>query len=127
MQRYSQPGERKTAAIKEFPVAQNIHKVRQFIGLTFHFVKNYADIARPLTELLKKNKPWEWTEKQNQALEALKQALTERPILAIYHLEFKTEVHTDASSHGLGGMLLQYSKEGRLHPVQYYSKPLPFI
>lgn len=52
-----EPGEFKFAAVSQFPVLSNIHKVRQFIGLCSYFTKfihNFAIMARPLTELKKK-------------------------------------------------------------------------
>lgn len=106
------PGERKVKAIHDFPTPINVRNIRQFIGLTGyfrHFVKNYADMARPLTQLLRKdemNENWEWSERQDTAFRQLKRALVERPILGIYYPKLQTKVHTDASSHGIAGMLL---------------------
>lgn len=50
------PGRDKTRAVNEFPTPENVHQVRQFLGLTGyfrHFVKDYSSIAKPLTNLLK--------------------------------------------------------------------------
>lgn len=118
------PGENKTKAIATFQTPKNIHQVRQFLGLTGffrNFVKNYAEVARPITALLKKNNPWNWTSAENEAFDNLKAKLSERPILLLYNPEAKTEVHTDASKLGLGGILMQYHND-KLHPVAYYSR-----
>lgn len=48
--------------------------------------------------------------------------MTPSPVLAIYSPRRETELHTDASSHGFGGVLLQRQDDGRLHPVAYYSR-----
>lgn len=120
-----QPGEVKTRAVKEFPTPTQVHQVRQFVGLASYFrkfVKNFALIARPLTELTKKNVPWRWENEQQAAFECLKEELCSRPILAIYRQGGETELHTDASKMGLGGILLQNQSDGSLKPVMYFSR-----
>uniref|UniRef100_H3H650 Reverse transcriptase domain-containing protein n=1 Tax=Phytophthora ramorum TaxID=164328 RepID=H3H650_PHYRM len=61
-------------------------ELRQFLGLTTYlckYVSNYAGKIRPLSQLLKKEAAWEWTADCQQAFEAVKQGLTEAPILAV--------------------------------------------
>lgn len=118
------PGKEKVKAIEEFPLPSSAHNVRQYIGLTGyfrHFVKDYAATARPLTNLTRKTVPWSWGEKEEDAFRKLQRALIERPVLMIFDPAAETEVHTDASAIGLGGILLQ-RREGKLHPVAYYSR-----
>jgi hypothetical protein len=43
-------------------------------------------------------------------------------VLALYNQEAITELLTDASMHGIGGILLQYQKDGTLQPICYYSR-----
>lgn len=119
------PGSKKTDAVHHFPVPKNVHNVRQFIGLASFFrkfIKNFATIAKPLTGLLKNNAPWKWGEEQHQAFENLKTQLVSRPVLALYNPSLYTELHTDASKWGVGGMLLQKQEGGDLKPVAYYSR-----
>lgn len=119
------PGSRKTIAISNFPTPQNAHDVRRFIGLASffrRFVKDFALLASPLTDLLKSNFKWKWTDEQAKAFESLKRKLVERPILALYDAELETELHTDASKIGIAGILMQRNKEGLLRPVAYYSR-----
>ncbi|RVW76807.1 Transposon Ty3-I Gag-Pol polyprotein [Vitis vinifera] len=61
----------------------------------------------PLTDLLKKNKAWEWDERCQQAFEDLKKAVTEEPVLALPDHTKVFEVHTDASDFAIGGVLMQ--------------------
>jgi len=119
------PGKEKVKAIEEFPVPKTPPNIRQFIGLTGYFrnfIKNYATIAKPLTNLTRQSVPWSWGQKEEDAFRNLQRALSERPVLAIYDPKAETEVHTDASALGLGGILLQKTGEGRFHPVTYYSR-----
>uniref|UniRef100_H3H0G2 Reverse transcriptase domain-containing protein n=1 Tax=Phytophthora ramorum TaxID=164328 RepID=H3H0G2_PHYRM len=61
-------------------------ELRQFLGLATYlckYVSNYAGKIRPLSQLLKKEAAWEWTADCQQAFEAVKQGLTEAPILAV--------------------------------------------
>ncbi|KAK3022848.1 hypothetical protein RJ639_046993 [Escallonia herrerae] len=76
-------------------------------------------MAHPLTELLKKSNVWEWSKKCQSAFSAMKQAMSEDPVLALPYVSKSFEVHTDASDFALGGVLMQ---EG--HPVAYESRKL---
>lgn len=78
-------------------------------------------IATPLTNLTKKNTQFVWGSKEQAAFEELKEALIKQPVLALYNPESKHELHTDASSNGLAGILFQEEK-GKLQPVTYYSR-----
>lgn len=120
-----QPGEFKLAAVSQFPVPSNVHEVRQFIGLCSYFRKfihNFAIIARPLTELTKKNTMWIWSESQKSSFENLKNKLCNKPVLAIYDPSLPTEIHTDACKSGIAGILLQKQIDGSLRPVIYFSR-----
>lgn len=119
------PGDDKVEAVRKFPVPETVHQVRQFLGLTGyfrHFVKNYATITKPLTSLLKKTEPWKWTEHEEQAFRTMQAELTKKPVLALYTLGAETEVHTDASSLGIAGILLQKQPSGKFCPVAYFSR-----
>lgn len=118
------PGERKIHAVSHFPTPKNIHEVRQFLGLCSYFrkfIKNHALIVLPISQLLKKGVPWTWGENQQDAFQKIKQLLTSRPILSIFDVNRETELHTDASSKGLAGILMQKHANG-LKPVMYYSR-----
>lgn len=120
-----QPGKQKCEAVAQFPKPTDVHKVRQFLGLAGYFrkyVKGYAGIAKPLTQLLKKESLFVWSEEQQKSFEQLKQLLITRPNLAIYDPDLPTEVHTDASKVGLGGVLMQKQKDGNTKVVMYYSR-----
>ncbi|KAL0463296.1 UNVERIFIED_CONTAM: Retrovirus-related Pol polyprotein from transposon [Sesamum latifolium] len=55
---------KKVQAIEEWQPPSDVHDLRSFLGLTNyyrHFVKSYSEIARPMTDLLKKMETWNWT------------------------------------------------------------------
>lgn len=120
------PGPRKIAAVKEFEVPKNVHDVRAFLGLTGYFrrfVKNYASRSRPLCNLLKKGTVFKWGPEEDESFRDLRDALCQEPVLKLYDPKaVRTELHTDASSVGLAGVLLQEAEDGKLHPVYYVSK-----
>lgn len=71
---------------------------------------------------MKKDNVWKWNQEHEDAFQVLKAKLIERPILAIYNREAETELHTDASKEGVGGIPLQRCKEdGSFRPVAYCS------
>lgn len=117
------PGMEKTVAIKNFPIPENVHDVRRFLGLTGYFrkfMKGYSTIAKPLTDLTKSNVVFKLGKLELNTMDTLKQMLTEEPILKIFDYEKEIELHTDASKYGLGAILLQ--RHGNdLHPVFYAS------
>lgn len=83
------------------------------------FVKNYALIACPLTDLLKKGTIYVWSSVHASAFEALKAALISAPVLALPDFSKTFQVQTDASDAGIGAVLTQ---DG--HPLAFISKSL---
>ncbi|KAI3412628.1 Hydrolase_4 domain-containing protein [Psidium guajava] len=99
-----------------------VTELRSFLGLTNYyrrFVKGYSSITAPLTDMLKKDKTWEWTERCQGAFERLKKAMTEEPVLALPDCSKPYEVETDASDFAIGCVIMQ---DG--HPVAYESRKL---
>jgi hypothetical protein len=119
------PGLLKTGAVEKFKKPTNAHEIRQFLGLTGYFrkfIKGFATIAAPLTMLTRKNAVWNWGPEQDNAFRKLKQALVEKPVSAAYRPDAITEVHTDASSQGLGAIILQKQSDDTLKPIAYFSR-----
>ena len=105
------PTEDKIRAIKDFPPPANITDLRSFMGLVNQlasFSEEIASLAQPLRPLLSVKRSFLWTEEQQKAFEAVKQALSEPPILAHFDPTLPTALHTDAAKlFGLGFALMQ--------------------
>lgn len=112
----------KTQAVKQWPTPKTTKQLRGFLGLTGYyrkFIRDYGMISRPLTELLKKNTPFQWTPITEQAFQVLKQKLVQALVLAVPNFSKPFVVETDACDVGVGAILMQDQ-----HPIDYLSKPL---
>ncbi|MCH80322.1 hypothetical protein A2U01_0001089 [Trifolium medium] len=111
----------KVQAVIDWPIPTNVKQLRGFLGLTGYyrrFIKSYATIASPLTDLLKKDN-FQWSHSAELAFLTLKKAITSAPVLVLPDFSQPFILETDASSIGIGAML---SQQG--HPIAYFSKKL---
>ena len=76
-------------------------------GYVSKFIPSYANIVEPRRKLTPKGQKWTWEKEQAKAFKALKEALSDAPVLACFSLNAPTYVITDASPVGLGAVLLQ--------------------
>lgn len=105
-----QPSEEKTIAIKNFPIPKNVKAIQSFLGLAGvfrKFINNFSLIAKPLSDLTKKDAKFNFGEEQFIAFNTLKEKLCNDPLLKLYNPHYETELHTDASSFGYGACLMQ--------------------
>ena len=111
----------KVKAVIEWQQPRNLKQLRGFLGLTSYyrrFIKGYASIAAPLTDLLKKDF-FQWSPKAEEAFQKMKQAITSEPVLALPNFDLPFEIETDASGIGIGAVLSQ----GK-HSIAYFSKKM---
>lgn len=118
----------KIEKIRNAPRPTSLKQVRSFVGLVGYyqsFIPDFAQMCRPLYELMKKNKGarFVWEEEQEAAFEKLKEVLCSSPILKLPSKHKVFTIRTDASEDGLGAILLQ-EFDGELFPVAYYSRRL---
>ncbi|KAJ9524743.1 hypothetical protein QJQ45_024347, partial [Haematococcus lacustris] len=122
---------KKVAAVESWPTPQTVHDVRSFLGLAnFYrrFVKNFADIAAPITALTQadghdKQGKVAWGPVQQSAFEALKKALTTAPVLIAPDPSQPYILRCDASGIGIGAVLTQ-GKGPAERVVAYHSRKL---
>lgn len=119
------PSTHKTRAVANFPKPTSVKKVQSFLGLTGYFrkfIRGYAKIAKPLTDLLKKEVKFQFGDREVEAFETLNAALANEPVLKLYRMGAGTELHTDASADGYGAILMQLDlNDGKFHPVYFAS------
>jgi hypothetical protein len=113
----------KVKAILDWEPPKLVSALRSFLGLASYyrkFIKNFAKIAAPLTNLLKKSTvTYEWEEAWDEAFETLKGILVKAPVLKLPDFDKEFEIDFDASDFAIRGVIVQ---EGRL--VAFESKKL---
>jgi RNase H-like domain found in reverse transcriptase len=94
------------------------------LGYQRLFIPGFAKIAKPLTDLLKKEQSFQWTEECTKALDKLITIVTSNPVLYRPNYDKPFTLEVDASQYAIGAILQQADDLGKLHPVGYYSKAL---
>ena len=105
---------------------ENISELRNFLGMANQlgkFTPRLATITQPLPELLSKKNSWGWTTSQEEAFIATKQELLRPTTLMLYDPNAPTKVSADASSFGLGAVLLQCNAND-WKPVAFASRSM---
>ena len=100
----------KIEAIVNWKPPTNVSEVRSFLGLAGYyrkFVEGFSKIAIPLTNLLKKDQKFEWSDTCQHSFKELRQRLTTAPVLALPSEKDGYVVYSDASKQGLGCVLMQ--------------------
>jgi hypothetical protein len=116
------PLSKKVEAITNLAPPTNRKGVRRFIGLVNYYRDMWgkrSEILAPLTALTSVNKPWKWTDVEQNAFDTMKRIMARETILAYPNFEKPFEIHTDASAFQLGACI---SQEGR--PIAFYSRKL---
>jgi hypothetical protein len=118
--------ENKIKAVIEFPTPKTQKDIKSFLGLAGYyrkFIVDFSAIARPLTNLLKKENEWKWTEQEQASFELLKFKLTSTPVLQYPDFSKPFILTTGTSGYAIGAILSQ-GKLGQDKPVAYTSRTL---
>eukprot|EP00731_Ephydatia_muelleri_P002671 Em0001g2671a len=116
----------KTMAINKMAQPTNVTELSRFMGMINQlgkFSPNLASITQPLRELMSSKSAWIWGPAQEQSFQASKDEHSKPTVLALYNPESKTKLSADASSYGLGAVLLQ-EHDHEWKPVVYASRSL---
>ena len=120
------PDPQKVSAVLQMERPQNVTDLRRFMGMANQlgkFSPNLAELSQPLRELLSTKRVWSWGPPQEKSFTDIKQELTRPAVLCLYNPEAPLKVSADASSYGLGAVLLQQS-ESAWRPVAYASRAM---
>lgn len=116
----------KLIAIKAWPTPENIFDVRSFLWISSYYrkyIQNFSTIAFPLTQLIRKNQKFAWTDNCMNSFLILKHALVSAPILSYPTRNDKFILDKDASAYGIGAVLSQV-QDGKENVIAYGSKTL---
>ena len=123
------PDDQKVEKILKWPPLTTVKEVRGFLGLCGTvriWIQNYSLIARPLTELVRKDEEFVWDERREEAFQTLKQLVTTAPALKPidYTLDNPVVLSVDSSFIAVGFILSQEDEKGRKRPARYGSIPM---
>jgi hypothetical protein len=100
-------------------------------GYYQRFIEGFLKISKLMTELLEKDKKFEWTPTCEASFQELKKRLTTALILVMPDMEKSFSIYCDASGQGLGCVLIQdghvvayASRQLRKHEVHYLTHDL---
>ena len=91
-----------------WPEPRNVKDIRKFSGLANYyrrFIKDFAQVARPMNMLTRKNVKWRWEGEEQAAFDELKKAFTTRPVLAAPDLNKEFRVDANTLNYATGGVL----------------------
>jgi hypothetical protein len=86
-----------------------VDDIQSFLGLAGYyrrFIEGFSKISKPMTELLEKDKKFEWTSAYEASFQELKKRLTTAPILVMPDMEKSFSIYCDAPGQGLGCVLM---------------------
>ena len=113
----------KVKAITDWPAPTMVCSVHSFLGLAnFYrqFIKDYAILAKPLTDLIQKDKAFTWGSAEANAFTSLKSQFTTAPILTYPDNDCQFRLETDTSDFATGAVL-SILKDEKWHPIVFYS------
>lgn len=120
------PDADKVAAFSQMKLPTSTRQVASFVQTASwyrKFIPGFSNIARPLTNLLKKSAKFRFGDAEAEAFNTLKQKLTSAPVLRQPDFAQPFVLRTDASDYALGAVLLQ-GQENEERPIEYASRLL---
>ena len=105
----------KVKGVLEWPMPKYVKDVQKFLGLANYyrqFIEGFTSIARSLHDMVKKDKKWDWMEKQEKVFKELKEKFTKELVLAAPDLDKKMRMEVDVLDYATGGVLSMECKDG---------------
>ncbi|XP_057996598.1 uncharacterized protein LOC131175918 [Hevea brasiliensis] len=116
----------KVEVIEKMPLPTSVKGIRSFLGhagFYRRFIKDFSKIAKPLTNLLNHDVPFNFDHACFDSYNRLKEALTIAPIMQPPDWSLPFEIMCDASDFTVGAVLGQ-KKEKRSYAIYYANKTL---
>ena len=120
------PHPNKVKAIVDLEQPNDGSELRSVLGMVNHlgqYLLHLSTVTKPPNDLLKQDSAWNWSCEQDDALTKIETMVTSAPTLAYFHPNKPTTVSADASSYGIGGVLMQMI-DGKQHPVAFCPRTL---
>jgi hypothetical protein len=99
----------KVKEVLEWKTPTSVSEVRSFFGLAGYyrrFILNFSKIVKHVTELIRKENKYVWTEACDEAFKHLKRLLSTSLVLAQPDTTKSFDVYCDASNTSIGGVLM---------------------
>ena len=116
----------KVEAIEKMPCPRDVIGIRSIIGhagFYWRFIKDFAKVSKPLTNLLQRDILFVFYDDCKEAFETLKKALITAPIVQPPDWNLPFEIMCDASDFAVGAVLGQ-RVDKKLNVIHYASKAL---
>ena len=104
------PDPKKVSIVTDWPVPDNAHDLRRFLGMANYFrkfIRGYTSMVHPLTALLGKDVLFRWSPECQHTYSELKRALASTPLLRLPDFSKPFELVADACGRGTGAILMQ--------------------
>jgi len=105
----------KVKGVLEWLTLKCVKDMQKFLRLANYyrrFIEGFVMVARPLYDLVKKDKKWDWMERQKKAFKELKEQFTKEPVLAAPDIDKKMRIEVDALDYAMGGVLSMECENG---------------
>jgi hypothetical protein len=111
----------------EWPTPKNVTEVQSFHGLANYyqqFISRFLDKAKPLTNMTKKGKEFQWTATVKKAFKAIKDAFRIGDMRTHFDPEQQSIVDTDASDCAIAARLQQLEDDGKPRLIACYARSM---
>ena len=118
------PNPKKLEAVRDWERPKAVTQVRSFTAFCNYyrkFLKNFAEVAKPLYRLTSKGVKFTWGKEHEDAFHLLKTRLLRAPILAFWNFRHRFVIDTDASETALGAVLSQ-KIDAEERPIAFESR-----